>query len=114
MELGDIRLLLTVGGMLVSVVSAFVIVKQRVAGLDAALDDIEARLRVLDKRVDKSELTDQRVDILATILSPERRQVLFERIAKIEATYEERMKAAESEIDHLRSMHNHRHPVVKE
>ena len=40
------------GGMLVSVVSAAVIVRQKLATVIEQLYDIEKRLRVLDQRVD--------------------------------------------------------------
>jgi hypothetical protein len=109
MEVADMRLLLTLGGMVVSIASAAAIVKQKLSTVIEQLTDIEKRLRLLDQRVDKSELTSQRVDVLASILSPERRQVLFERIAK----QEERLRAAEGEIDHLRDMHNHKHPRIE-
>jgi predicted nucleic acid-binding Zn-ribbon protein len=107
MEL-DARLILTISGMLVSVVSAAVIVRTKLAAVIEQLSDIEARFRALDQRVDKSELTDQRVDVLSKMLAPERREILHRSMA----TMETRLDNAENEISHLRTMHNHRHPPV--
>lgn len=51
MEL-DARLLLTLGGMLASVISAFVIVKTKLAVTIEQLADVEQRIRALDGRID--------------------------------------------------------------
>ena len=104
----DFRLAVSIGTLLVSVVSAAVIVKTKLAAVIEQLADIEKRLRALDQRVDKSELTSARVDVLATILDPDKRRVLFERLT----ITEEGLRNAQSEISHLRSMHNHKHPRV--
>jgi len=109
MEL-DARLLLTMGGMLTSGVAAAVLVKAKLSNVIEQLADIEKRLRALDQRVDKSELTDQRVDVLSSMLSPDRRETLHRSLAKLEA----RLDGAENEITHLRSMHNSKHPRVTE
>ena len=98
------------GGMIVSVVSAAVIVRQKLATVIEQLYDIEKRLRVLDQRVDKSELTDQRVSVLSDMLAPERREKLHRSLAEME----QRIASSESEISHLRGMHNHSHPPVRE
>jgi hypothetical protein len=107
MEL-DLRMAVSIGTLLVSVVSAAVIVKTKLGTVIEQLADIEKRLRALDQRVDKSELTSARVDVLAKILDPEKRRLLFERLTKCE----EGVKNAQSEIGHLRNMHNHKHPPV--
>ena len=109
MEL-DARLLLTMGGMLISVVSAAVIVKQKLATVIEQLADVEKRLRALDQRVDQSELTEQRVTTLSDMLAPPRREQLHRSLASME----QRIVYTEREINHLRSMHNHRHPPIKE
>ena len=109
MEL-DARLLLTAGGMIVSIASAAAIVRQKLTSVVEQLVDIEKRLRVLDQRVDKSELTDQRVEVLSNMLSPERREILHRNLAMMEV----KLAACENEIMHLRTMHNHRHPVIEE
>ena len=58
MEL-DGKLLITLGGMLVSIVSAAAIVKQKLSSLIDQLEkvsrDYESRIRDLDKRTDRQE-----------------------------------------------------------
>ena len=68
MEL-DARLLLTLGGMLVSVVSAAAIVRQKLATVIDQLDDIEKRLREIDKRwkLSGSTLKQNISDVMWTI-----------------------------------------------
>lgn len=70
----DVRLLLTIGGMLVSVVSAAAIAKQQLKTLSEHIQDIESRLRKLDTRLDKNDnqtdITIQRLGILAGMLDP--------------------------------------------
>ena len=112
MESLDPSLIVTALGMLVSVVAAAAIVKQRLQAVIEQLTDIEKRVRRLDTRVDTSEVhrstIEQRVSILSTMLSPERRQVLHERLATLEAT----SVTFRRDIDSLRSIHNGRHPPV--
>ena len=51
----DLRLILTLAGMGVSVVSAAVIVKTKLAAVIETLSDIESRLRKLDSTVDRQQ-----------------------------------------------------------
>ena len=70
----DVRLLLTIGGMLVSVVSAAAIAKQQIKTLSEHIQDIESRLRKLDTRLDRNDnqtdVTIQRLSILAGMMDP--------------------------------------------
>lgn len=70
----DVRLLLTIGGMLVSVVSAAAIAKQQLKTLSEHIQDIENRLRKLDTRLDRNDnqtdITIQRLGILAGMMDP--------------------------------------------
>tara|TARA_B110000858_G_C17341566_1_gene266869 strand:+ start:111 stop:464 length:354 start_codon:yes stop_codon:yes gene_type:complete len=110
----DIKLLLSLGAMLVSVVSASVIVKQKLAAvierLNALQKDYESRLRSLDQRTDKQEnmidLNAQKTQVLSGILSPsslEKRHREMERILVMSSTNEERIKK-------LEGLHNGKHP----
>lgn len=110
----DIRLVLTVVGMLISVVSAAVIVKQKLGNvieqLDALKKDYEARLRSLDHRTDKQEnailLNQQKNSVLSGILSPtalEKSHREIERILVLSENNADRIKK-------LEAMHNGRHP----
>ena len=120
MELGDVRLLLTLGGMLVSVVSAFVIVKQRVASIDVALADIEKRLRELDKRVDNSDLSAakvfdkidserQRIDTLRDMFKPDKMDKYSREIERLKVEKEHLRK----DVDAIQKMHNGKHVAVE-
>ena len=102
----DVRLVLTVVGMLVSVVSAAVIVKQKLASvieqLDALKKDYEARLRTLDHRTDKQEnailLNQQKNSVLSGILSPtalEKSHREIERILVLSENNADRIKKLE-------------------
>ena len=113
----DIKLLLSLGAMLVSVVSASVIVKQKLAAvierLNALQKDYESRLRSLDQRTDKQEnmidLNAKKTQVLSGILSPsslEKRHREMERMLVKSSTNEERIKK-------LESLHNGAHPSVK-
>ena len=70
----DVRLLLTIGGMLVSVVSAAAIAKQQLKTLSEHIQDIENRLRKLDTRLDRNDnqtdITIHRLGILAGMMDP--------------------------------------------
>tara|TARA_R110001632_G_scaffold125568_2_gene238831 strand:+ start:359 stop:715 length:357 start_codon:yes stop_codon:yes gene_type:complete len=111
MEL-DARMILTLAGMLVSVVSAAAIVRQKLATVIAQLADTEVRLRGLDRRIDaldtRTEKQEQRINILAQMSSPEnlRRE---HRAAAVMQTDIEYLKA---ETASLRKLHNGVHPPV--
>lgn len=63
----DARLLLTLAGMLVSVVSAAAIVRQKLATVIEQLADVEQRLRALDGRIDALDVAcDSAAKSLAT------------------------------------------------
>tara|TARA_B110000285_G_scaffold147678_1_gene164876 strand:+ start:409 stop:762 length:354 start_codon:yes stop_codon:yes gene_type:complete len=112
----DIKLLLSLGAMLVSVVSASVIVKQKLAAvierLNALQKDYESRLRSLDQRTDKQEnmidLNAQKTQVLSGILSPsslEKSHREMERILVMSNSNEERIKK-------LEGLHNGKHPSI--
>lgn len=74
----DIRLIITLGGILFSVAGTAAVARSQISRLTELLKDIEARTRSADTRVDKLETTvlshiqtqTQRVDILAGMMSP--------------------------------------------
>tara|TARA_R100001369_G_scaffold6299_1_gene16885 strand:+ start:350 stop:721 length:372 start_codon:yes stop_codon:yes gene_type:complete len=114
----DIKLLLSLAAMLVSVVSASVIVKQKLASVIEQLNDLkkdyESRLRSLDQRTDKQEnlidLNSQKTEVLSSILSPsqlEKQHREIERINIMTSNNSERLTKIEK-------MHNGVHPIVKE
>ena len=116
MEL-DGKLLITLGGMLVSIVSAAAIVKQKLSSVIEQLEkvsrDYEERLRDLDRRSDRQEnaidLNQQKTHVLSSIMSPERLEKNnreLERILVLASTNENR-------ISKLERMHNGKHPSVE-
>ena len=110
----DIRLLLSLGAILVSVVAASAIVKQKLSSVITKLDelqkDYESRLRALNHRTDKQEnmidLCSAKVDVIGDILSPKE-------LAKINRESERLIVLTESNslrISKLESLHNGKHP----
>ena len=71
----DIRLVVTIAGILFSVAGASAVAKMQIKQLVEKLDDIEQRLRKMDARSDKlitsTETQEQRINILAKMASPE-------------------------------------------
>ena len=114
----DIKLLLSLGAMLVSVVSASVIVKQKLASVIEQLNDLkkdyESRLRSLDQRTDKQEnlidLNSQKTEVLSSILSPSKLESQHREIERINI-----MTHSNSDrLNRLEKMHNGTHPSVKD
>lgn len=112
----DAKLIITVGGMLISIVSAAAIVKQKLSTVIEQLEkisrDYEDRLRDLDKRTDRQEnlidLNAQKTHVLSGIMSPERLEKNnreLERILVMVTNNDDRLSKIEK-------MHNGRHPQV--
>lgn len=108
----DSRMALTLAGMLVSVVSAAAIVRQKLATVIDQLQDTEVRLRGLDRRIDaldtSAEKTEQRLNILAQMSSPE----LLRRDHMMAATIQADISYLKAETASLRKLHNGVHPPV--
>tara|TARA_Y100000588_G_scaffold128354_1_gene140626 strand:- start:10655 stop:10990 length:336 start_codon:yes stop_codon:yes gene_type:complete len=106
----DARMILTLGGMLASVVSAFVIVKTKLQAVIEQLSDIEDRLRTMDKSNDSQEVTiqnhAQRLDVMSGMLAPKEREARARETASIIAEVAQLRR----EIDKLSNMHNGVHP----
>lgn len=83
----DLRLILTLAGMGVSVVSAAVIVKTKLAAVIDTLADIEHRLRKLDSTVDRQqssiEVSNQKLSVLSGMLSPDKMESRAREMASI-------------------------------
>ena len=114
----DIKLLLSLGAMLVSVVSASVIVKQKLATVIEQLNDLkkdyESRLRSLDQRTDKQEnlidLNSQKTEVLSSILSPSKLESQHREIERINIMTNNNS----DRLNRLEKMHNGTHPSVKD
>jgi hypothetical protein len=112
MELG-IREIVTFLGMAVSVGASLSIVKTRLQGTIEKLEDIEVRLRQIDRETDQQEVKiqghTQSLSILSGMLSPSEREKTARETARILAEIE-RLRI---DVDHQMSIHNGRHPSVK-
>jgi len=111
----DIRLIVTLGGILFSVAGAAAVGKMQIKVIQDTLSDIEARLRKIDIRIDQLENAEsvikQRVDIIAKMNSPENLRRDHIAMATLTASVEQLRK----EMDHQLAIHNGRHiPVASE
>tara|TARA_R110000824_G_scaffold22582_1_gene82522 strand:+ start:245 stop:607 length:363 start_codon:yes stop_codon:yes gene_type:complete len=114
----DIKLLLSLGAVLVSIVSASVIVKQKLANVIEQLNglqkDYENRLRSLDQRSDKHEnmidLNSQKTDVLSGILSPAKLETQHREMERILISSEINAER----IRKLEGIHNGSHPAAKD
>ena len=108
----DIRLVVTIAGILFSVAGASAVAKMQIKQLVEKLDDIEQRLRKMDARSDKlitsTETQEQRINILAKMASPENLRRDHMQLAEI-VTHVQRLQ---KDCDRLYSMHNGVHPPV--
>jgi len=91
----DIKLLVTLGGIIVSMAGAAAVAKNQIQRLTEMLKDMEGRMRSFDGRADKLEntqsTTQQRLDVIAKMMSPE----VMERRAREAATVLARLEVLE-------------------
>ena len=108
----DIRLVVTLAGILFSVAGASAVAKMQIKQLVEKLEDVEQRLRKMDARSDKlitaTETQEQRISILAKMASPENLRRDHMQLSEMLTT----IKNLEKGYDRLYSMHNGKHPPV--
>ena len=108
----DVRLLITLGGILFSVAGAAAAMKASVKQITATLEDLESRLRAFDRRLDqlevRAETTQGRLTILSNMSSPENLRRDHMAMASLTSTVEQLRK----DTDHLIHIHNSRHIPV--
>tara|TARA_R110000824_G_scaffold350093_1_gene537042 strand:- start:553 stop:915 length:363 start_codon:yes stop_codon:yes gene_type:complete len=108
----DIRLIVTLGGILFSVAGAAAVGKMQIKTIIDQLSDLEKRLRVIDMRADKletvTETHEQRISILAKMSSPENLRRDHMDTARMMSDIANLRDATEA----LRKMHNGVHPPV--
>jgi len=110
----DVRLILTVVGMLISVVSAAVIVKTKLAAVEEKLTafsaDVESRLRKLDQRTDRQEnsidLNQQKTSVLSNIMAPKELEKKAREIEALSIT----ARFNSERLKKLEGIHNGKHP----
>ena len=105
----DVKLVITLGGMLVSVIGAAAVARQQIKVLIDQIQDQETRMRAGDVRADQLEnllnVQSQRVDILSKMNAPE---VLAERNREL-SRFETLINVLQNEVNALRHMHNGSH-----
>jgi prefoldin subunit 5 len=108
----DIRLIVTLGGILFSVAGAAAVGKMQIKVIQDTLNDIEARLRKIDQRIDTLEngegVVKQRLDILAQMNSPENLRRDHMELAQIKSD----IAYLKAESDRMHKLHNGVHPPV--
>ena len=108
----DIKLVLTVAGMLVSVVGAAAVARQQIKVLLEQVQDQEQRMREADSRsdrfVNKLEVQSQRVDVLSKMNDP---QILAQANREL-SRFEVLIAVLRDEVSGLKKMHNGSHPNV--
>jgi len=108
----DLRLVVTLGGILFSVAGASAVAMMQIKQLVDKLEDVEQRLRKMDSMYDRlhtsTETQEQRISILAKMASPENLRRDHMQLSEILTT----MKNLEKNYDRLYAMHNGKHPPV--
>ena len=108
----DIRLIVTLGGILFSVAGAAAVGKMQIKVIQDTLNDLEQRLRGMDKRIDiietRQETLVQRVSVLSSMMDPS----TMERRHREAATIQAEIQSLKSNVDKLLHMHNGRHPPI--
>jgi len=112
MEL-DARLLITLGGMLISVITSFIVTRQKCIELEEDSKQMQKNIAELFDNLEKNNISTQvaenKVSVLTTILSPENREKLHRSLERMETTIESHSE----ELTRLHKMHNGSHPVIK-
>ena len=108
----DIRLLITIGGILFSVAGAAAVGKMSIRVIQETLRDLEGRMRKIDQRIDHLDngeaVVKQRLDILAKMNAPD----VLERRNREVASILSDIAYLQEEASRMHNMHNGKHPVV--
>ena len=112
MELG-VREIVTFLGMAVSVGASLSIVRTKLQGTIDKLDDIEGRLRQIDRATDAQEVVlqthEQKLDVMSSMLAPSER----EKRARETASILVEISTLRRDLDHQMAIHNGRHLPVE-
>ena len=108
----DIRLLITIGGILFSVAGAAAVGKMSIRVIQETLRDLEGRMRKIDQRIDHLDngeaVVKQRLDILAKMNAPE----ILERRNREVAIMLSDIAYLKEEASRMHKIHNGAHPPV--
>ena len=110
----DVRLIVTLGGILFSVAGAAAIARYQIKSIMEKIQDIENRMRSLDRSTDTQEVAiqnhAQRLEVISSMLAPKEREAR----ARETATMLTLISRLQTDMEELRKMHNGTHPKVKE
>jgi len=108
----DLSTLVTIGGFLISIAGAAAVGRMQIRVIQETLTDLEARIRVMDKMLDKFEaeqaVLKQRTNIIAELNAPS----LLEARARETATIVSGIATLKAETSKMRALHNGVHPPV--
>ncbi len=111
MEL-DARLLITLGGMLISVITSFIVTRQKCIELEEDSKQMQKNIAELFDNLEKNNISTQvaenKVSVLTAILSPENREKLHRSLERMETQIGQSRK----DLDKILAMHNGKHPVI--
>ena len=111
MEL-DARLLITLGGMLISVLTSFIVTRQKCIELEDDVKNIQKNINELFDSLEKNnistQVTENKIGVLSTILSPDNREKLHRSLERMQTKIEQ-LEEFSSKIYH---MHNGKHPKL--
>ena len=105
----DPRLAISIGSTLASLAGAFAVVRFQVKNITEILQDIEKRLREMDKVADGQEVSIQNLiqcaDVTADMLAPSEREMRAREIATVKSE----LSTAIRDLEVLKKMHNGEH-----
>ena len=111
MEL-SIDMIVSIGALIASVGTSFIVVRQKVSELEDTLKDAVRRLNELDARLDKNDnqtdLVGQKLGVIAGMMDPENRERLHRSLERLAVEAE----TLRRDVNTLQHMHNGRHPPV--
>lgn len=113
----DIKFLVTIGGILFSVAGAAAVGRMQIKNILEAIEDVERRLREIDKRLDILETSQgvfsNQISTLKDILSPTNLAKQNREIATINGNIQSLRRDVDSHRSEYLSSHNGRHPPVE-
>lgn len=113
MEL-SIEMLVSIGALVASVGTSFVVVRQKVSELEETLKDAVRRLNELDARLDRNDtatdLVGQRLSVISGMMDPENRERLHRSLERLQVESE----TLRRDVDVLQHMHNGKHKAIKD
>lgn len=120
MEL-DARMLITLGGMAASILTSFVVVRQKVSELEKSISALADKASTLDTNLDQNNMTtktlQKAVDTLREINSPpqlrEATRIQENHSVRINQIEGQTIPAVVDRISKLERMHNGRHAPIE-